>query len=61
MWEVFTLGRYNRFFCSKDIFSLLGNFPYPCISSRDLLLHLRKGNRLSRPGNCCKELFVSNL
>ena len=38
----------------------LGNFPYPCVSSRNLLQYLAKGNRLSCPGNCSEELFVDS-
>ncbi|XP_065842447.1 tyrosine-protein kinase receptor torso-like [Oscarella lobularis] len=41
LWEIVTLG------C----------FPYPCMASKDLLLHLRSGNRLECPENCSKELY----
>ena len=40
MWEICTLG----------------SFPYPSVSSRDLLSHVRKGNRLDCPENCSEEL-----
>ncbi|XP_065842855.1 uncharacterized protein [Oscarella lobularis] len=40
LWEIFTLG------C----------FPYPCMTSRDILLRLRKGDRLDCPENCFEEL-----
>ncbi|XP_065844331.1 uncharacterized protein [Oscarella lobularis] len=41
MWEICTLG----------------SFPYPCVSSGNLLSHLRSGNRLTCPENCSAELY----
>ncbi|XP_065840044.1 uncharacterized protein [Oscarella lobularis] len=41
MWEICTLG----------------GFPYPCISGRNFLSHLRGGNRLICPKSCSKELY----
>ncbi|XP_065840047.1 uncharacterized protein [Oscarella lobularis] len=41
MWEICTLG----------------GFPYPCISGRNFLSHLRGGNRLTCPKSCSKELY----
>ncbi|XP_065842889.1 tyrosine-protein kinase receptor torso-like isoform X5 [Oscarella lobularis] len=41
LWEIVTLG------C----------FPYPFLASKDLLFHLRSGNRLECPENCSRELY----
>ncbi|XP_065842985.1 uncharacterized protein [Oscarella lobularis] len=41
LWEIFTFG------C----------FPYPCKSSREFMLLLRRGDRLNCPENCSKELY----
>ncbi|XP_065844505.1 uncharacterized protein [Oscarella lobularis] len=41
MWEICTLG----------------SFPYPCVFTRELLSHLRSGNRLSVPESCSTELY----
>ncbi|XP_065842852.1 uncharacterized protein [Oscarella lobularis] len=41
LWEIFTFG------C----------FPYPCMSSKDILSLLRRGNRLDCPENCSREMY----
>ncbi|XP_065841366.1 fibroblast growth factor receptor-like [Oscarella lobularis] len=41
MWEICTLG----------------SFPYSAVSTKDLLSHLRAGERLARPDNCSEKLY----
>ena len=57
MWEICTLGTLETLMiCCPAIFDFTGSFPYPSISSKDLLSHIRNGNRLSRPENCSDQL-----
>ena len=35
---------------------IVGCFPYPCMTSRDVLLRLRRGDRLDCSENCFEEL-----
>ena len=61
MWEIVTLGIcfvYYILYLKANFFT--GCFPYPCMASKDLLLHLRSGNRLECPENCSKELWVQS-
>ena len=57
MWEICTLGKtLFLLLLSRKSFCCTGSFPYPSISCKDLLLHVREGNRLSCPENCSEEL-----
>ena len=59
MWEVCTLGEMHFMVVCLEYPFRLGSFPYPCVSSAELLSYLRNGNRLKCPENCSSELYAS--
>ena len=64
VWSCFVGNSHFRYFHFDFLISLIpffaGCFPYLCMASKDLLLHLRSGKRLECPENVSKVLRVQS-